>query len=111
MPDRTKVTIFEIAERPWGWLTTSAEVDITPLRVPFLKTAVRWRGARVFDRRPATSRQAVAVCTGPDFRKRKKSRNRISRISPSRLDSQNLFTISKLCMIFLALIPVMNYYA
>jgi hypothetical protein len=22
-----KVTIFEVAERPWGWLTTSAEVD------------------------------------------------------------------------------------
>jgi hypothetical protein len=21
------VTIFEVAERPWGWLTTSAEVD------------------------------------------------------------------------------------
>jgi hypothetical protein len=27
MPDRTKVTIFEVAERPWGWLTTSAVVD------------------------------------------------------------------------------------
>jgi hypothetical protein len=22
-----KVKIFEVAERPWGWLTTSAEVD------------------------------------------------------------------------------------
>jgi hypothetical protein len=22
-----KVAIFEIAERPWGWLSTSAEVD------------------------------------------------------------------------------------
>ena len=22
-----RVTIFEVAERPWGWLTTSAEVD------------------------------------------------------------------------------------
>jgi len=27
MPDRTKVTIFEVAERRWGCLTTSAEVD------------------------------------------------------------------------------------
>jgi hypothetical protein len=22
-----KVTIFEVAKRPWGWLSTSAEVD------------------------------------------------------------------------------------
>jgi hypothetical protein len=22
-----KVTIYEVAERPWGWLVTSAEVD------------------------------------------------------------------------------------
>jgi hypothetical protein len=27
VPDQTRVTIFEIAERPWGWLSTSAEVD------------------------------------------------------------------------------------
>jgi hypothetical protein len=26
-PALAKVTIFEVAERPWGWLTTSAEVD------------------------------------------------------------------------------------
>jgi hypothetical protein len=26
MTDATGVTIFEVAERPWGWLTTSAEV-------------------------------------------------------------------------------------
>jgi len=26
-PVLAKVTIFEVAERPWGWLTTSAEVD------------------------------------------------------------------------------------
>jgi hypothetical protein len=27
MADRTKVTIFEVAKRPWGELRTSAEVD------------------------------------------------------------------------------------
>ena len=26
-PALAKVTIFEVAERPWGWLMTSAEVD------------------------------------------------------------------------------------
>ena len=26
-PALARVTIFEVAERPWGWLTTSAEVD------------------------------------------------------------------------------------
>ena len=26
-PALAKVTIFEVAERPWGWLTTSAQVD------------------------------------------------------------------------------------
>jgi len=26
-PVLAKVTIYEIAERPWGWLSTSAEVD------------------------------------------------------------------------------------
>ena len=26
-PALAKVTIFEVAEHPWGWLTTSAEVD------------------------------------------------------------------------------------
>jgi len=26
-PVLAKVTIFEVAERPWGWLMTSAEVD------------------------------------------------------------------------------------
>ena len=26
-PVLAKVTIFEVAERPWGWLTTSAQVD------------------------------------------------------------------------------------
>jgi len=29
MLDRTKVTIFAVAERSWGWLITSAEVDDT----------------------------------------------------------------------------------
>jgi hypothetical protein len=27
MPDQTRVVIYEIAERSWGWLSTSAEVD------------------------------------------------------------------------------------
>ena len=26
-PALAKVTIFEVAERPWGWLMNSAEVD------------------------------------------------------------------------------------
>jgi hypothetical protein len=26
-PNLTKVTIYQIAERPWGWLMTTAEVD------------------------------------------------------------------------------------
>ena len=26
-PALAKVTIFELAKRPWGWLSTSAEVD------------------------------------------------------------------------------------
>jgi hypothetical protein len=26
-PMSAKVTIYEVAERPWGWLVTSAEVD------------------------------------------------------------------------------------
>jgi hypothetical protein len=26
-PALARVTIFEVAERPWGWLSTSAEVD------------------------------------------------------------------------------------
>jgi len=26
-PARAKVTIYEIADRRWGWLSTSAEVD------------------------------------------------------------------------------------
>jgi hypothetical protein len=26
-PALARVTIFEVAERPWGWLMTSAEVD------------------------------------------------------------------------------------
>jgi hypothetical protein len=27
VPASAKVTIYEVAERPWGWLVTSAEVD------------------------------------------------------------------------------------
>jgi hypothetical protein len=45
------------------------------------------------------------------FQKKEKSQNRISRISLSMLDSQNLFTISKFCMIFVVVIPVLNYNA
>jgi hypothetical protein len=26
-PTLAKVTIYEVAERPWGWLVTTAEVD------------------------------------------------------------------------------------
>jgi hypothetical protein len=56
------------------------------------------------------------VCTGPSWQKQKNPKPDFSDFSVFRflfdcLDTAKLFTISKFCMIFVALIPVMNYYA
>jgi hypothetical protein len=69
----------------------------------------------------------VGVCTGPHFGKRQKTPEIVMPISliqsvnaglreaaqhlPARLAGQKLFKTSKFCMISVALIPVMNYYA
>jgi len=89
-PALAKVTIFEIAERPWGWLTTSAEVDdrvyvgsrrvapTTQCRVPsnwiqgpILGTGRCRRGTRVFDATAPSLRAGSAVRADPVSEKKK----------------------------------------
>jgi hypothetical protein len=65
--------------------------------------------------RPLSGR-GQGVCTGPDFGKEKNPKSDFSDFSVFRfffdcLDTAKLFTNCKFCMIFVALIPVMNYYA
>src|SRR5262249_23003934 len=77
-PALAKVTIFEVAERPWGWLTTSAQVDdrvyvgswewrrqqnvgFHLLRVPSRERACVEGAPRVFDAIPAPSRRGPGV--------------------------------------------------
>jgi len=89
-PALCKVTIFEIAERPWGWLSTSAEVD-DRVYVGSREWRQQQRNARSpnsigpitgnqdpyrrHTNEPTTGRRPagrpMGVCTGPDFRKKK----------------------------------------
>src|SRR5262249_21020701 len=109
-PVLAKVTIFEVAERPWGWLTTSAEVDD---RV--------YVGSESSMPPPPLLGGGLPVCTGPsseirigkaEREKRKKDRrpNAFFRARQG-CHSKKLCTICKFCMFFVALIPVINYNA
>ena len=81
-PALAKVTIFEIAKRPWGWLSTSAEVDDRVYSLGFIRASVH--GGATCNRShidgTETNRrrrpEAGGECRarGPSFEKKKKQK-------------------------------------
>src|SRR5215831_15741042 len=87
-PALAKVTIFEIAKRPWGWLSTSAEVDDRVYSLGFIRASVHGGatcnrshidGTETNRRRP-DRRAGSAVRADPVSRKRK-NKKRLARFS------------------------------
>src|SRR5262249_33329854 len=88
-PALAKATIFEIAKRPWGWLSTSAVFDVRVCSLGFIRASVHGGatcnrshidGTETSRRRRPDRRAGSAVRADPVSRKRK-NKKRLARFS------------------------------